>query len=103
MNKTEALKTAKAHIRMYRSGTGWVLVTPYSANELDSTIQESRQMDYWMARSQRTLSVCWLAMRLMGYRDDGDIYWALDNRHTTINDMLDGALDKIAKLAKVTE
>ena len=101
MNKTEALKTAKAHVRMYRAGSGWVLVTPYNVNDLDGTVQESHQMDYWMARSQRTLSVCWLAMSLMGYRDDGNIYWALDNRHTTMNEMLDGALDKLSKLAEV--
>lgn len=101
MNKTAAMKTAKSHISMYRSGTGWVLVTPYKHTDLGGAVQESHQMDYWMARSERTRSVCWLALKLMGYQDDGDIYLALDNGHSTMDEMLDGAIDKLNKKARV--
>ena len=99
-NKTAAMKIAKSHVRIYRIGAGWVLVTPYNVNDLDGPVQESHQMDYQMARGQRALSVCWLAMRLMGYSDDDDIYWALDNRCTTMNEMLSRAIDKLNKKAR---
>ena len=98
MNKTAAMKIAKSHISMYRSGTGWVLVTPYKVTDLDGAVYETHQMNYWMARAERARAVGWLTLKLMGYQDDGDIYWAFDNGHRTMAEMLDGAMDKLNKL-----
>ena len=101
MTKTTALKTAKQHVYLTRMGSGWIVVGPHDPNNLGGAVRESRQMDYWQARFNRTQEVCWLALWLMGYRNHADIYWALDNGHANINDMMDGAMDKLGKLTKV--
>ena len=100
MNKIEAMKTARLHCRLHRAGTGWVLVTPYNANDLDGAVYETHQMDYWMARAERARAVGWLTLRLMGYKHDTDILMALDNGRSTMPEILEGSMDKLDKLAR---
>lgn len=103
MTKTQALKIAKKHVYMSRMGSGWIVICPHDYNDLNGAVRKSHQFDYHKARYYRQQNVGWLALRLLGYHDDGDIFWALDNHGATIDSMVTQAIETLSKVKQITD
>lgn len=94
MNKTQALKTARAAVTQpFKQGhTSWVVYGPYDAANLAGPSTEMRAGSFWSARAKRAEWVVYIALILMGAsREDADRASSITQR-TRIEEMLDDCL-----------
>jgi hypothetical protein len=67
MKITNAIKEARARVRLFRHGKKqWVVVSPYYPNKIDGPTTHSNPTDYWQARAHATRSRANVALHLMG-------------------------------------
>jgi hypothetical protein len=67
MKITNAIKEARARVRLFRHGKKqWVVVGPYYPNKIDGPTTHSNPTDYWQARAHATRSRANVALHLMG-------------------------------------
>ena len=86
MSVTQAIKTASSHVRMFRSGRQWIVVSPYYRDQLDGPTTHSLPADYWKTRRLMTTIRARVALTLLGFgpewtdiEDIGDIRLVVSN------------------------